>query len=113
MNNLKGLLFKAKPDLVKMAEPKRNSLGLYVLDVSHALDKNPYVTWLPCERDNDNLFSYGPEETILYTLVEGKAELIMFGGIQKDPTSIVASTTNLSNQVSNSLHFISAPSYII
>lgn len=89
---------------------KRNVLGIYVLDLSHALDKEPYVTWLPVKKDC--VFTEGPEETILYTLVEGKSELIMFGGIQKDPSSL-ACTTNLSNQVSNSLHFITAPRYII
>ncbi|GJQ67255.1 hypothetical protein Trydic_g8160 [Trypoxylus dichotomus] len=89
---------------------KRNVLGMYVLDISHALDDKPYVSWLPLK--NDGVLSQGPEETVLYTLVEGKSELIMFGGIQKDPASLVC-TTNLSNQVSNSLHFITAPKYII
>lgn len=89
---------------------KRNVLGMYVLDISHALDEKPYVSWLPLK--NDGILSQGPEETVLYTLVEGKSELIMFGGIQKDPASLVC-TTNLSNQVSNSLHFITAPKYII
>lgn len=89
---------------------KRNVLGMYVLDISHALDEKPYVSWLPLK--NNGILSQGPEETVLYTLVQGKAELIMFGGIQKDPASLVC-TTNLSNQVSNSLHFITAPKYII
>lgn len=89
---------------------KRSVLGIYVLDLSHALDDAPYVTWLPVK--NDGVLSEGPEETILYTLVEGKSELIMFGGIQKDPSSL-ACTTNLSNQVSNSLHFITAPKCVI
>lgn len=90
---------------------KRNLLGIYVLDISHALDEKPYVTWLPVKTDN-MVVSDGPEETILYSLVEGKSELVMFGGIQQDPSSL-ACTTNLSNQVSNSLHFITAPRYII
>lgn len=89
---------------------KRNVIGIYVLDLSHALDSEPYVTWLPVK--NEGIFSEGPEERVLYTLVEGKSELIMFGGILKDSTS-PAYTTNLSNQVSNSLHFITAPRYII
>nr|XP_022919106.1 F-box only protein 42-like isoform X2 [Onthophagus taurus] len=88
---------------------KRNLLEMYVLDISHALDDRPYVTWLPPKSSG---LSNGPEETILYTLVEGKAELVMFGGIQKDPTSF-ACDTNLSKQVSNSLHFITAPKYVI
>jgi len=89
---------------------KRNVLGMYVLDISHALDEKPYVTWLPLK--NNGAFTQGPEETVLYSLVAGKSELIMFGGIQKDGSSL-ACTTNLSNQVTNSLHFITAPKYII
>ena len=92
------------------SRPKRNLLSMYVLDISHALDEKPYVTWLPLK--NDGMSSQGPEETVLYTLVEGRSELIMFGGIQKDPASL-ACTTNLSNQVSNTIHFITAPKYVI
>lgn len=90
---------------------KRNVLGIYVLDIAHALDEKPFVTWLSVKNDQ-MVVSDGPEETILYSLVEGKSELIMFGGIQQDASSL-ACTTNLSNQVSNSLHFITAPRYII
>ncbi|XP_018332759.1 F-box only protein 42 [Agrilus planipennis] len=89
---------------------KINVLGMYVLDISHVTDENPSVTWLPVK--NDGAFTQGPEETILYTLVAGKSELIMFGGIQKEANGI-ACTTNLKNQVSNSLHFIGAPKHII
>lgn len=89
---------------------KKNMLGIYVLDISHALDEKPYVTWLPMK--NTSIVSEGPEETILYSLVEGKSELIMFGGIQKDPGSL-ALTTNLESQVSNSVHFITAPKYVV
>lgn len=101
---------EAKSCYENRPKQKRNVLGMYLLDISHALDEKPYVSWVPLK--NDGVLSQGPEETVLYTLVEGKAELIMFGGIQKDPASLVC-TTNLSNQVSNSLHFITAPKYII
>lgn len=83
---------------------------MYVLDISHALDEKPFVTWLPLR--NDGIPTHGPEETVLYTLVEGKSELVMFGGIRKE-ASTPACTTNLGNQVSNSLHFITAPRYVI
>lgn len=92
------------------AKPRRNVLAMYVLDISHALDEQPYVTWLPLK--NDGVPANGPEETVLYTLVEGKSELVMFGGIRKE-ASTPACTTNLGNQVSNSLHFITAPRYVI
>lgn len=89
-------------------EKKTHYLGIYVLDISQVLTHS-YATWLPPKNIN-----IGPEETILYTLVEGKSELIMFGGIQKEPAEITMGySTNLSSQISNSLHFITAPSYVI
>lgn len=91
-------------------KPKRSVLAMYVLDISHVLDEKPYVSWLPLK--NDGVLSQGPEETVLYTLVQGKSELIMFGGIQKDASQLMCNN-NLSNQVTNSLHFITAPKYVI
>ncbi|KAJ8918194.1 hypothetical protein NQ315_014060 [Exocentrus adspersus] len=88
-------------------EKKTHYLGVYLLDISQVLNENPVATWLPPKH-----LSNGPEETILYTLVEGKSELIMFGGIQKDANSLSFSM-NLSSQISNSLHFITAPNYVI
>lgn len=71
---------------------KRNKLNLYLLDITGALTSpTPYVTWL---KSNSNNFS-GPEETLLYTLVYGKAELIMFGGIQKDNGNVNISKLTL------------------
>ncbi|KAL1514120.1 hypothetical protein ABEB36_003433 [Hypothenemus hampei] len=60
-------------------EKKMHYLGLYVLDLANVLEKNPIATWLP-----PNNLQNGPEETILYTLLEGNSELIMFGGILKE-----------------------------
>lgn len=119
LENLRRIEEKLKKQIKESSEAcvvpspkkqKRNVLGMYVLDISHALDEKPYVTWLPLK--NNGAYTQGPEETVLYSLVAGNAELIMFGGIQKDDTSL-AFTTNLSNQVTNSLHFITAPKYII
>lgn len=103
-------LLKVEENLTKGAykrEKKTHYLGVYVLDISQVLNENPVANWLPPKNIKN-----GPEETILYTLVEGKSELIMFGGIQKDANSL-GSSMNLSSQISNSLHFITAPSYII
>ncbi|KAF5300308.1 hypothetical protein FQA39_LY11165 [Lamprigera yunnana] len=120
LENLRRLEEKLKKQMKDISESwavpspkkqKRNVLGMYVLDISHALDPQPYVTWLPVK--NNESFSQGPEETVLYSLVAGKSELIMFGGIQKDVSSLSCTTNNLSNQVTNSLHFITAPKYII
>lgn len=88
-------------------EKKTHYLGMYVLDISQVLSDNPVARWLT-PRNVKN----GPEETILYSLVKGKSELIMFGGIQKDANS-VCWPMNVSSQISNSLHFITAPNYVI
>ncbi|KAK9872927.1 hypothetical protein WA026_020279 [Henosepilachna vigintioctopunctata] len=82
----------------------KNYLGLYVLDLKHVLDDKPYVTWL-----TPKTFNKGPEETILYTLVQGNSEIIMFGGIQNDTSSI----DKLNNEISNSIYIISATDRII
>ncbi|XP_060516603.1 F-box only protein 42 [Cylas formicarius] len=103
-------LLKIEEKMTKGAATKREKkthyLGMYVLDISQVLSKSPVAIWLPPKGVKN-----GPEETILYTLVEGKSELIMFGGIQKDANSLL--TVNISSQISNSLHFITSPSYVI
>lgn len=88
-------------------EKKTHYLGMYVLDISQVLNDDPVARWLPPKNVKN-----GPEETILYSLVAGKSELIMFGGIQKDANS-VGWPMNMSSQISNSLHFITAPNYVI
>lgn len=88
-------------------EKKTHYLGMYVLDISQVLSDDPVARWLSPKNVKN-----GPEETILYSLVEGKSELIMFGGIQKDANS-VGWPMNMSSQISNSLHFITAPNCVI
>ncbi|XP_023017017.2 F-box only protein 42 isoform X1 [Leptinotarsa decemlineata] len=103
-------LLKVEENLTKGAfkrEKKTHFLGLYVLDISQVLANGNIATWIPPKK-----LKNGPEEKILYTLVKGKSELIMFGGIQKDFNSLGFSK-NLSSQISNTLHFITAPSYVI
>lgn len=79
--------------------------GLYVLDISHALDDKPYVTWLPPRN-----LQKGPETKILFTLCLGKSEIIMFGGVKDlNEGKNFYSTVNISND----LHFISAQKYVI
>ncbi|KAG8236336.1 hypothetical protein J437_LFUL010470, partial [Ladona fulva] len=120
--------------------PQR-TMSLHVLDTSKALaEYEPFVSWLPVQPTSETFDSnIGPEETILYTLVPGKGELIMFGGIRKDAASVAAhasaggamhrggraggpiaaggadfasgggSSANIADTVSNTLHFIIAP----
>ena len=49
-----------------------------------------------------------PEETILYSLVHGRGEIIMFGGIQTDANTMQMGMNIPPQVVSNNLHFIKA-----
>lgn len=61
----------------------RQPMVIYVLDISGAIDRGE-VEWLPL---HDQSSSDGPEDTAFYSLVKGRGEIIMFGGIQKDHNS--------------------------
>lgn len=87
---------------------RRNTLAIHVLDISSILDGDPHssVSWL-CPKDRE--IRGAPEEFIMYSLVLGKGELIMFGGVHND-----ANLSNISSpQYSNSLHFIKPPRDVI
>ena len=56
-------------------------LSTFVLDISEAISRN-VVTWLPVVKAGAAGLAVAPEETILYSLVRGRGELVMFGGIQ-------------------------------
>ncbi|KAK7788265.1 hypothetical protein R5R35_013970 [Gryllus longicercus] len=92
----------------------KNAMTMFVLNISNVLTEDCSVEWLPMK--NENIAPNGPEEMILYSLIAGKGELIMFGGIQKDATLITAQSqicSNVASTVCNSLYFISAPKGII
>lgn len=95
-----------KPALKKTVKPK---MAMFVLDISKALSPENKVVWLPMK----SVATGSPESTILYTLVKGNGELIMFGGIRRDAGTITSDNTGHDMAVSNSLHFISAPLEII
>ena len=89
-------------------------MSLCVLDISEALT-NHCVHWLPGEA-NCSGSSGSPEEAVLYSIVHGRAELIVFGGVQKFIAT--QATTNAPgnggpNIVSNAVYFIRAPKPII
>lgn len=81
---------------------------LYVLDISQAVS-NGHVSWRMIKKQS----SAAPEEIILYSLVLGKGELIMFGGIQKDLNSRQQVGESVPEVVSNSLHFMTAERFVI
>lgn len=81
-------------------------MAMFIMDITNVLTEHS-VKWLPIK----SVAAGGPEHTILYSLVSGQGEIIMFGGIQKDVSqfSIEESSLNVINTVTNTLHFISAP----
>lgn len=89
---------------------KRNTLTMHVLDISTVVNGNSlnYVSWL-CPRLGE--MDGAPEELVMYSLVKGNGELIMFGGVHND-ISIINYSEN-QNMYSNSLHFITPPRDII
>ena len=55
-----------------------------------------------------------PEVAILYSLVEGRGELIMFGGIRRQPKPPSENRDNPDNDsVSNALYFLNPPCKVV
>lgn len=89
----------------------QRTMVMCVLDITNVLGEECSVRWLPFSPEGSGA---GPEETILYSLVTGRGELIMFGGIHREATTLLTnSTMNTASNLSNSLHFISAPHGVI
>ncbi|XP_068621269.1 F-box only protein 42 [Battus philenor] len=97
-----------RPPVVKKV--KRNTLTMHVLDISTVLNENSsnYVSWL-CPRLGE--MNGAPEELVMYSLLKGNGELIMFGGVHNDIS--IVNYAEHQNMYSNSLHFITAPRDII
>ncbi|XP_032529701.2 F-box only protein 42 [Danaus plexippus] len=89
---------------------KRNTLSMHVLDISTIVGGNSmnYVSWL-CPRLGE--MRGAPEELVMYSLVKGNGELIMFGGVHNDIS--ILNYNEQQNMYSNSLHFITPPRDII
>jgi len=87
-------------------------LAMYVLDISRAIADEPVVEWLPFK---SNASLAAPEETILYTLVSGRSELIMFGGIQKDVSTITSgrNPSSENDTVFNDVYFLTPPIQVV
>ncbi|KAJ1520014.1 hypothetical protein ONE63_004244 [Megalurothrips usitatus] len=88
----------------------QRTMVVCVMDITNVLEDECSVRWLTLSSEACN---NGPEETILYTLVAGRGELIMFGGIHRDAMTLMTNQLNSSSNLSNSLHFVSAPHGVI
>ncbi|XP_059475817.1 F-box only protein 42-like [Neocloeon triangulifer] len=101
--------FKNKGQIAKqpVETPKsRNTMAMYVLDISEVLS-HKRATWLPPKVSAEP--HHAPESTVLYSLVLGMSELIMFGGVEKDDQEL----NNYENTACSHLRIISAPKDII
>uniref|UniRef100_A0A1A9WV06 F-box domain-containing protein n=1 Tax=Glossina brevipalpis TaxID=37001 RepID=A0A1A9WV06_9MUSC len=111
MNALRNSRRNAVAEQKPLKEPspkrvKRNVLSLFVCDLSNALSsEDPHLQWL--EHKNYGILPGAPERLILSTMVPGNGELILFGGVQKE------TLYEVTHQVSNSVHFLSAPRDIV
>lgn len=80
------------------------TMAVYVLDLSEAIDVGR-VTWLPVQGVD---LPGAPTEAIFYSLVEGRGELMMFGGIKGDSRNLQrGSSTAKLQQVLNRVNFLS------
>lgn len=95
-----------QPSQPAVKKLKRNTLTMHVLDISSVVDGNSlnYVSWL-CPRLGE--MNGAPEELVMYSLVKGNGELIMFGGVHNDIN--ILNYSSQQNLYSNSIHFISTP----
>lgn len=83
-----------------------NKMSMYVMDISEVLSEKACVSWRP-PKPNAN----APRDKMLYSLVLGKGELIVFGGIQKSPSLSFPSSSYKC--VSNSTHIVTAPRNVV
>lgn len=85
-------------------------LSMFVLDISKAIS-NHEVEWLQfCSNGSFE----SPEVSILYSLVEGRGELIMFGGIRKNADRGGENSDHDENDsVSNALYFLNPPCKVV
>ncbi|EFN83938.1 F-box only protein 42 [Harpegnathos saltator] len=97
---------KNKKAQAKASKKTEKTFSIFVLDITKVLD-DCSASWIPLKQDNYS----GPDERILYSLVAGKGELIVFGGIRKQHMAMHCNFLN--DEVYNDLHFINPPRYNI
>ncbi|XP_015589723.1 F-box only protein 42 [Cephus cinctus] len=97
---------KSQSKIVKKTE---NTLAIFILDVTNVICEESSASWIPLKQND----LAGPDERILYSLVLGRGELIVFGGIGKEQATVQGLTDTDDLEVYNDLHFINPPRYII
>ncbi|KAK0073487.1 hypothetical protein PV325_009641 [Microctonus aethiopoides] len=89
--------------------PKKptNVLSIFILNIAKVLSDEHIATWI----QHHGIENTGPAERILYSLVLGRGELIMFGGVHKMSNNSQSEIEN--SEVYNDIHFIKPPRYAI
>ncbi|XP_066593332.1 F-box only protein 42 [Prorops nasuta] len=95
--------------LSRTVKQSENTLSIFVLDISKMLYEECSATWIPLKCNKQT----GPDERVLYSLVVGRGELIVFGGIRKEQATIQGQPDIDDSEVYNDLHFITPPRYVI
>lgn len=111
-NGWNGVLQPPRTPPAAAAKRKVNRsklMAVHVCDLSQVLEKEPVITWQDPPA-NLGCFEGAPENVIMYSLVVGTGELIMFGGLVKEPNSQEVEDVS---KVSNGLHFLSVPKRVI
>ena len=82
--------------------PAANPMYIHTLDLSEALTDG-LVSW---QQIREETCINAPEETIFYSLVEGRGELVLFGGIQGDLHSMQRGLTLKPQAVSDDVYYL-------
>lgn len=110
LDSLRKMEEKLQSQRAPLKPPSVNEpLAIYILDISNVLRDDCTASWVPWKQTNQT----GPDERILYSLVLGKGELIVFGGIRNEKVTIQGQTVLDESEVYNDLHFINPPKYNI
>ncbi|XP_063972153.1 F-box only protein 42 [Diachasmimorpha longicaudata] len=92
----------------RIVKRKTDRLGIFVLDIGQIFEECA-ATWIS---HSQNEYS-GPEGRILYSLLLGQSELIVFGGIRKIVNTIQGEIDDDDAEVFNDIHFIKPPRYVL
>lgn len=85
-----------------------NPLCVHTVDIDNVLI-NGSISWLPIQKPDCSIC---PEETIFYSLVEGRGEIILFGGICGDLHSMEIGLPSKMQAVNNSVFYLSFMKHI-
>ena len=97
------------PTSLKVKKDPVSPMLLHVLDISEVLTCGT-AKWRPIV---ENMSVDAAEETVFYSLVQGRGELILFGGIQKDIQSMQRGMDPKSHVVSNNLYILSPKKHYV